>query len=192
LNEDAPEIRPTPERLAKAGDDVLEFISDTGRRSLRMKDSPLDRLAFGNKPKITGPQYQAGLRFYEDAYMAGMMPSGVINPAKERVDGGNFMNMSDAKVAALTRFEHALRILPFEYFHIAESVVIHETPLAEYAERFRRHKERRTRAAVALEFLCKALDALDKHYSPPRGDRGIRSAINDGYRPIIPPQKTPY
>lgn len=185
MNDEAPEIRPTPERLAKAGDDVMEFISDTGRRSIRMKDSPLDRLAFGKNPKINGPQYHAGLRYYENAYMAGMMPSGVIDPSKERVDGGNFMNMSDAKVAAMTRHEHVLRILPYEYFHILDAVVINEIPISQYAMRFQNFSERRERIAVSIDRLCNALNILEKHYNPPRRDKGIRASSMDGYRPVI-------
>lgn len=176
--------KPTPERLAKAGDDIVQEVHEN-RIVLRMKDSPLDRLAFGAKPKITGDQYNAGVRYYADAYKAGMMPSGVIDPSKERVDGGQHKDIADAKIAAQTRFEHALRALGFVDLNVLDAMVIQEVPLGEYAERFTRHKKRIIRQGIALELLCHALDALDKHYNPPRRDRGIAGAHSDGYRPTI-------
>lgn len=176
--------KPTPERLSKAGDDIVQEVHEN-RVVLRMKDSPLDRLAFGAKPKITGDQYNAGVRYYTDAYKAGMMPSGVIDPSKERVDGGQYKDIADAKIAAQTRFEHALRALSYVDVSVLDAMVIQEISLGEYAERFTRHKERRVRHGVALELLCHALDALDKHYNPPRRDRGIGGAHADGYRPSI-------
>ncbi len=177
--------------MAKAGDDIERIILNEVS-VYRMKDSPIDRLAFCAKSKITGEQYHAALRLYADAYGAGLMPTGVIDPAKERVDGGQYKNISDARIAAQVRYEHAIRRLSHDHFHILESIVIQEAALGEYAERFRRHKERRVRMGVALEKLCDALDALVRVYNPPRRDRGINSSHAPDYRPKIYPPDDPY
>lgn len=181
--------KPTRERLLKAGDDVLEFVSDTGRRSLRMKDSPLDRLAFGNKPKITGALYNAGVKFYEDAYLAGNVSSGVIDPAKERVDGGHFMNISDAVVAAMVRHEHTIKSLDYALYMTLHLVVIQEVSFADFAKRFALHTTSRGKHEAAIAIIRLALDALDRHYNPPRRGGGIASSHAGDYRPVIHPVK---
>ena len=186
MNDDEETIGPTPERLAKAGEDVDEFVSDTGRRGFRLKDSPIGRLAFGKRARISGDQYMAAERFYSDAYYSGLMPAGVIDPAKERVDGGQYKDISDFRIAAQVRFEHAIKVLPFQHYMIVEAIVIHEVPLAEYAERFRRWQRRRDRQIAALETLCQGLDVLVVHYNPrARPGASVRAAHADGYRPAI-------
>ncbi len=184
--------KPTKERMRLAGDDVQEFVTDTGKRSVRMMDSPLDRLAYCKNPKITTAQYSAGSRFYADAYGAGLMPGGAMDTAKERVDGGGFESHSDFKIAAQTRFNHALRILHKEDLHILQEVVLEEVPLVGYADRLRQYREHRVRMVVALDRLCRALNALDQHYCPPARGQSTsqRAAMADGYRPGIRPRDT--
>ena len=188
-------IRPTPERMAKAGDNAAFEIHEIKHgepvRVLRMKDSPIDRLAFGAKPKITGEQYHAAVRFYTDAYGAGLMPLGAVDTSKDVVDGGQYKNISDAKIAAQVRYEHAIRRLSHQHFHILESIVIQEVKISEYATRFKRFTERRERIAITIDRLCCALDELAKGYNPPRRDRGIGASHAPDYRPNISPQKEP-
>jgi hypothetical protein len=172
-------IGPTPERLAKAGRNVEPVASETGYETLRMLDgSPLEQLATLGKrnPRkgITGDQYHAGARYYADAYTSGMFASGVVDLVAERVDGGQHKDVSSAKLEAMSRYNRALKALDRVSKDILSDVVLHEMPLAKYAERFTRFPIARERRAIALQRLRDALDQLDQHYYPPRRD-GIRS-----------------
>ena len=172
-------IGPTPERLAKAGRRIEPVASETGYETLRMLDgSTLEQLATLGKrnPRkgITGEQYHAGCRYYADAYQAGMFASGVLDMAAERVDGGQHKDITSQRLEALSRFNTALKALDRAAVEILSDVVLHEMPLARYAERFNRFPLARERRAIALQRLRDALDQLDEHYYPPRRDR-IRS-----------------
>lgn len=172
-------IGPTPERMAKAGKGLEAVETPTGYSTFRMLDgSPLEQLATIGKrnPKkgITGDQYNAGLRYFSDAYLSGMFASGVIDPAAERVDGGQHKGVSTIKLEAMSRYHAALKALDRVSAHILSEVLLHEIPLRVYAERFRTFPLARERRAIALQRLRDALDQLDQHYYPPRRD-GIRS-----------------
>lgn len=172
-------IGPTPERLAKAGRNVEPVASETGYETLRMLDgSPLEQLATIGKrnPRkgITGEQYHAGCRYYADAYLAGMFASGVLDLVQERVDGGQHKDVSSQKLEAMSRYNAALKALDRVSVEILADVVLHEMPLARFAERFTRFPIARERRAIALQRLRDALDQLDEHYYRPRRD-GIRS-----------------
>lgn len=172
-------IGPTPERLAKAGRAVEPVESETGYETLRMLDgSPLEQLATEGKKKpgrgITGDQYHAGARYYEDFYKAGMHASGVIDPAAVRVDGGQHKGVASYRLEAASRYNAALKALDAISAAILSDIVLHERPLATYAERFQAFPQARERRAIALQRLRDALDQLDRHYYPPRKDK-IRS-----------------
>ena len=190
-----PTIGPTPERLAKAGEDVDVFEYDTSLhfKTIRMLDgSPIERLAsIGQRTPakgITGDQYQAGCRYFGDAYMAGLIPSGVVDTTKERVDGGGHKDMADAVLAAQTRHNRTIKALDHDAYRILEDVVLMECPLTVYADRFREFRQPRERRAIALHLLRKALDQLDAHYYPPR-NRRTHSAMAEGARPVIQPSE---
>lgn len=172
----------TPDRLMKAGNDIEDIVIDSVV-TLRMLDGhPLSKLL--SRKKIIADQYNAGMRYFKDAYEGGLVPSGVCDTTKERVDCQGAPEMTDRKLGARTRFEHALRILDADKSHILSDVVISEMPLTIYADRFRRFPQKRERDAVALVLLCAALDQLDRHYYPPRRSN-MNSAHQNDYRPEI-------
>lgn len=180
-------IGPTPERLAKAGDDVEVFTPAEAAhfRTIRMVDvTPIDRLRKHNH--ITADQYNAGCRYFSDWYKSGFAASGVIDPAKERVAGGEHKDMADVVLAAQTRFNHALIAIDGDSRHILDDVVLSEVPLNIYADRYREFPQARERRAIALTLLRKALDQLARHYWPPRRD-GLRAQMEPGARPTIMP-----
>lgn len=173
-------IGPTPERLAKAGRQVEPVASETGYETLRMLDgSTLEQLATLGKrnPRkgITGDQYHAGCRYYADAYHSGLFASGVIDPAAERVDGGQHKEVAAYRLEAMSRYNDALKALDTLSAHILGRVVLHELPLNVYANRYSQFSQARERRAIALQRLRDALDQLDRHYYPPRRDK-IRSS----------------
>lgn len=184
---------PTPERLAKAGEAIEGYSPKENVHfdTIRLLDgSPLEYLAsLGRKtPRkgINGDQYQAGARYFADAYAARLLPSGVIDLAKDRVDGGNHADMADVVLAAQTRFNHALRAVDGDSRRILSDVVLSEIPLQTYANRYRAFPQARERRAIALNLLRKALDQLYAHYYQPRRG-GIVAAHQPDYRPSIPP-----
>ena len=115
------------------------------------------------------------------------MPTGVIDPSKERVDGGNFMNISDAKVAAMVRHEHTIKALDYELYLVLNAIVIQEIPFSDFAERFTLHSTSRGKQEAAIAIIRLALNALVRQYSPPRRDSGIGASHAGDYRPKISP-----
>lgn len=185
-------IGPTPERIAKAIDEdgnslLSEMTVDktTNWRAMRITDSPIARMVHCKKPKLDNDQYQAGLAFYTVAYKSGLIASGVIDPAAIRVDGGQFKDVSDARIAAQTRYNHIIKAVDYDDLHVLDFIVVQETPLAEYAERFQRIPTRRERQAVALDRLRRALDKLAIHFAIKARPRGVNAYV--GERPGILP-----
>jgi hypothetical protein len=187
-------LGPTPERLAKAGENVEEFSpSDAVNfKAKRMLDAPIDVLRQRGKKTpakgITADQYNAGFRYYSDWYQAGFSASGAVDTAKERVDCEGKHDMSERVLAALTRFNHAIKVLDYDAKHILDDVVLMETPLNIYSDRFREFAQHRERRAIALMLIRKGLDQLARHYWPPRRD-GIRSQMEPGSRATIQPME---
>ena len=188
-------IGPTPERLVKAGDAVEVFTPDENEhwKAIRIHDSPLAKLAIQkNKAKgITGEQFQAGLRFYADAYAAGQIPSGAMDMTRIRVDCEGYKDIPARKIAAQTRYNRTLKALDSDKYHILSWVVLREVDLNTYAAtnypQFRQHREQR---AIALNLLRAALDQLDGLYYPKRKSAAMVSAMLDGARPQIVPEES--
>lgn len=179
---------PTPQRLAKAGDDVEVFTASesTNHRTVRMLDlTPIDKLR--KQMMITADQYNAGCRYHSDWFKAGQQTQRATDYALDRVDGGTHKDLSEAVLAALTRYNHALKALDHDSSIVLQEIVLHEKKLRKFAdERYREFPQHRERRAIALNLLRKALSQLVTHYWPPRRD-GIRSAMAPDGRPTIMP-----
>jgi len=180
-------IGPTPERLAKAGDQVEAFTAadSVHHQALRMLDGhPLERLA--SRGVITGDQYQAGTRFYGDWYYSGLAASGVIDPAREVVDGGLIMHESDRKLAAMTAYKRAVQAIGMIHSTVITDLVLLEQPVEEWGRKWFRQKAPKLAKAQAHAALILALQALDHHYYGQRQNRPHVSHADD-YRPEIQP-----
>lgn len=186
-------IGPTKERLAHAGRDVEAFSPDENInwQTIRMLDgSPLEKLATAGQKNerrgITGPQYSAGKRYYADWYYSGLAASGVVDPTRDRVDGGTYKDISDKRMAAQTRFNRACKAIGDVHRHVLDDIVLMESPLSAYAIRFEGQYERKyDRQVATLTALRLALDALDVHYNGHPSDRGVRRSHAADYRPKI-------
>lgn len=180
-------VGPTPERLAKAGDDVDEFVTDSGRRTMRLMDgSVLDQLEKAGV--LTGDQYNAGCAIYSDWYFSGLAFSGVIDPGKEVVDGGNKDPTNEKQMASLTRYARAIQHLGMVHSHVVTNVVLLEVTREEYG--FRRWGQRSPKLArlATNTALIGALEELDRFYYG-RRDVKMRHAGAPDYRPnLYPPQ----
>ena len=174
---------PTKERLRKAGDEVEDFITDTGKRTKRMQDV-LDMLA--SRRVITGDQYTAGRQLYEDWYQAGLAASGVIDPAKEVVDGGRMDNLTDRVLDATGRFTKALVAVGKIHSNALINIVLMGEALVEYGWRMDHYKDTERAKLAAIIRLKAALSELDNHYYGQRRTKSGASHIAD-YRPVIQP-----
>jgi hypothetical protein len=180
-------IGPTPERLAKAGEQVEAFTAgeNVHHQAIRMLDGhPLERLA--SRGVITGDQYHAGTRFYGDWYYSGLAASGVIDPAREVVDGGVIMHESDRKLAAMTAYKRAVQAIGVIHSTVITDLVLLEQPVEDWGRRWFGQKAPKLAKAQAHAALILALTALDHHYYGQRQNRAHVSHV-DGYRPGIVP-----
>lgn len=176
---------PTPERLKLAGDAVEDFVTDTGRHTVRMMDdSVLDYL--NNRGCITGDQYHAGSQFYADWYYSGLANSGVIDPGRVVVDGGPGAQASDKKLDAMTRWKDAVQAVGRVHSAVLVAVVLLGERLDHYGRRRFKQTNRERQRLTAITALQLALEALDGHYYGKRRARTV-SAHAEGYRPGIEP-----
>lgn len=182
-------IGPTPERLAKAGEQVEAFSAGdhVHHQALRMLDGHiLERLASRNV--ITGDQYHAGTRFYGDWYYSGLAASGVIDPARETVDGGLIMHESDRKLAAMTAYKRAVMAIGRVHSTVIADLVLREQNVEAWGRKWFGQKAPKLARAQAHAALILALTALDHHYYGQRTRRPHVAHAAD-YRPkIVPPE----
>ena len=172
-------LAPTPERLARAGAEVEIAVMDDeagAYRVFRLTDgSPLESLYSLNKRDtmkgITMAQYNAGCRYYADAYAAGIMASGVPDLEQERVDGGRHKDVSEYRLEAAQRYNAALRSVSRRSAEILQYAVLLEMPLTDWGDA-RRFPQARERRAIAIDRLTVALDELDRHYLSAARKRG--------------------
>lgn len=178
-------IGPTPERLRMAGDAVEAYTAEENEnwRSIRLLDNhPLEYLR--NRECITGDQYSAGQQFYSDWYFGGLAASGVIDPGRIIVDGGQTEAASDRRLFALGRWQKAIREIGLVHSTTLTDLLLTEQKLHEWgARRFGQANRERARQA-AITALVLALEQLDIHYHGPRRNR-TRTAHAEGYRPTV-------
>lgn len=180
-------VGPTPQRLAKAGDQVEAFSAgeNVHHQAIRMLDGHiLERLASRNV--ITGDQYNAGTRFYGDWYFSGLAASGVIDPGRVVVDGGETMTESDRKLAAMTSYKRAVQALGLVHSTVITDLVLLEVRVEDWGRRWFGQKAQKLARAQAHAALQLALTELDHHYYGQRQRRDRRSHADD-YRPSIMP-----
>jgi hypothetical protein len=177
-------IGPTPERLAKAGEDIEVFETDSGRRTLRLMDgSILDQLE--KSGVITADQYNAGCQICSDFYYSGLSENGTIDPARIVVDGGNKDPTNERKMAALTRYAKAIQHLGLIHSHVITNVVLLGLySREEYAFRRWGQKSPKLAKLATNTALINALEELDGFYYGRREVRMRQSAV-EGSRPEI-------
>jgi hypothetical protein len=177
-------IGPTPERLAKAGPDVEAFAPDESvhHRAIRMLDGHvLERMA--SQDVITGDQYNAGVQFYGDWYYSGLAASGVINPGRVVVDGGQIMHESDVRLAAMTRWKRAVQAIGIVHCQVLTDVVLNEMTMEAYGRKLGQAAPKLAKLAARVA-LIGALTELDHHYYGQRRSKQRASHASD-YRPGI-------
>lgn len=178
-------IGPTPERLRMAGDAVEVYTPDKSEnwRAIRLSDeSPLEYLQ--SRGAITGDQYAAGMRYYGDWYKSGLANSGVIDPGRVIVDGGQVEHFSDRKLDAMTRYNRALKAVGPTLSPVLADLLLKGERLEDYGRRKCGQKSFKLARLAATSQLKLGLDALDYHYHG-RRDNPTRASHAADYRPSI-------
>lgn len=181
---------PTPERLAKAGEDherIVIEMEDGGRKVSstvqRMLDTSIIEKLY-SYGAISLDQHSAGVELYQDWYRAGFANSGVIDPSKDFVDGGRADAMGDVVLDAAGRFAKALMAVGKLHSNALIDLVLLEKPLAEYGRKHYGYKNEKQAKLAATIRLKDALTSLDHHYHGQRKTR-TRHAGADDYRPML-------
>lgn len=172
----------TPERVARAGE--AQDVAAAGYQ--RFSDAPLDRLLA--REVINQIQYDAGDKYREDFYRAGMETSGVIDPLRPNVGGGasgtaaGFMPTAEWQRAARVRIRAAEAQLGDELVPVIREILVESEPGADLAQigrrMFGRAQAGEARAAL-IEVFKVALQKLAVHYGyAARGGHRRISGIN--------------
>jgi hypothetical protein len=186
-------LHETPERLRQANGRVEEVTikDENGQQHSRRQFLDGHTLRWlESRGKIDGYQLAAGEQFYADWYASGLAPSGVIDPAKEPVDGSPPSSISETRMAARDRYRKAVRALDWVHLHAINAVVINEKSLETYGDetQSRWYKTSDYRVVAVLTILRQALTKLDEHYSGKRHSNGIAASIREDGRPTDRPE----
>ncbi len=173
---------PTPQREARAGEQVEEFVTESGRKSKRMLDDSVLEL-LNSRGSISGDQYVAGWAFYEDWYTAGMAASGVINPGREVVDGGTHKPVSERQLDAMWRWKRAMQAVGVVHSKALVCLVLIGEPLKSYGRRVYKRQQEKQATVAAITALSDALQALDWHYHGQRKTPRTQVSHLPDYRP---------
>jgi len=170
---------PTRERLRMAAEDEIEIVSAIENehwQAVRLLDNhPLEYLR--RRECITGDQYSAGQQFYSDWYFGGLAASGVIDPGRVIVDGGQIEPAGDRRLFALSRWQKAVRQVGKVHSTTLIDLILTEQKLHAWgARRFNQANRERARQA-AITALVLALEQLDVHYHGNRRNQ-MRAALN--------------
>jgi hypothetical protein len=172
---------PTPERITQANGSHHPEKTDEGRTRFRFTDNDiLEHLQ--SRSIITGEQYACGKRFYNDWYQSGLAASGVVDPGRVVVDGGNAAPVQIRQMDAAHRWVKACKAVGVVLCHPLTDMVLLETTATVYALRYLRKRDPETARLTAYTLLGAALDALVLYYLGPRHSR---SHYHRGERPEI-------
>ena len=175
--------RPTPERLARAGNHVSRFVgkdvNDDRSDAPRMDDADmLDKL----RDKFEKPQYDAGKKLYNHFYLAGISQERARSLKQERVDcEGGTGHETESQLHHRQKFNEAIKALPFGVSAIVLAVVIEGRPL-EQAGGFTKYKGRQQKITAAMTCLDTGLTMLAEHFRLVARRRRRYIFTADGYQ----------
>lgn len=191
-------VRPTPERLAQAaaaGDDaVTEVVTEVKDKAgnaeravaTRLADEPLELLF--KRGAIDQEQYACGREYYRHWAASGLATSGVVDPARERVDGGQVHIESEVRQWHLERFQMMAGRLGTVHARVMRACVLMGVSMQDYGNLYSGHKDAKRAQTWAQSRLTAALEELALALL---GDRTKRShaSMMAGARPVIPPSE---
>lgn len=158
---------PTPERAAKAGDMASPHKTDEGRTTVRFTDGDIVEY-MQTRGLINGDQYTCGKRFYADWYLSGLAASGVVDPGRVIVDGGNPEPGIVRRMEFAQRWAVACKAIGPVHCHSLTDLVLLDVPATTYALKHCGARDPKDARLVSYTILRLALDALVLHYMGPR------------------------
>ncbi|MEQ1524633.1 MAG: hypothetical protein ABL936_25510 [Aestuariivirga sp.] len=170
---------PTPERTAKAGEAVTSHKTEEGRTALRFTDGDiLEHMQ--SRGMIDGDQYGCGKRYYRDWFKSGLAASGVVDPGRIIVDGGNPEPAIIRQMEFAQEWAKASRAVGKVLCHPLTDMVLLDEPATAYAMRHLGMKDPKDARLSAYTMLKMALDALVMYYM---GPRRMRASYHRGDHP---------
>lgn len=192
-------IGPTPERLAKATsvgrDAVADVVTDvTDKRgnservaTVRLYDGDVLELLLKRKV-IEFEQHACGGEFYRHWEKSGLAANGVMDPARERVDGGNYKPESETRQWHLERWSLLVRKLGQVHSEVLCACVLLGEPVQQFGLRKGKRKDAKRAGEWAQARLTAALEQLTIIML---GEKQTRrgSSMMAGARPVIMPRE---
>ncbi len=187
-------IGPTPERLAKAGGEFEEFTADRSEnwRAIRMLDGhPLE--SWLKSRKIDADQYEAGTLFRSDWEQSGQANSGVIDPSRVIVDGGQVDFVNDISLDAQERFKNAVQAIGLvNSMVLTDCILLEHLGVEDIGRKYRRYRNPKQAKQAGQDLIWSALKMLEYHYYGKRRDkREVRASHAPDYRPAIDTEDQP-
>ncbi len=158
---------PTRERFRKAGEAFASHKTDEGRTTVRFTDGDIVEY-MQTRGMINGDMYDCGKRFFADWYKSGLAASGVVDPGRVIVDGGNPEPGIVRRMEFAQSWAVACKAIGPVLCHPLTDMVLLDTPATAYALRHLGHKDPKDARVAAYAMLRLALDALVLHYLGPR------------------------
>lgn len=158
---------PTPERKRKAGGAHAAHITDEGRTTVRFTDGDIVEY-MQTRGMINGDMYDCGKRFYRDWYESGLAASGVVDPGKVIVDGGNPEPGIIRRMEFAQRWAVACKAVGDVLCRPLTDMVLLDEPPTVYAMKHLGRNDPKDARLAAYTVLTLALDALVLHYLGPR------------------------
>lgn len=159
---------PTPERIAKAGEDgEIEGWSGAAKKKgettrYRLHDvAPIIRMQ--HRKIITDQQFNAAQTLYRDWYIAGQAPRitgkyGIAVPA-----GGD--GLSERAIESRQRIKEARDFVGAKLYRIIELIVLEERNAYDAGRLLFPDRGERTQQTSTIDLLKLALDALTEYYA---------------------------
>lgn len=165
-------VQPTPERLRQIGDDYDDLTEATSggitRRTGAVRAwTPLENL-YRNR-LISGPQYDAGEKYYRDWYIGFQASAQVTMKLSDFVSGGggdsSTMDAAERRVFHQRRFAEANKLL--DLFGMRKPVhwlIVDGIKPQDVGRRFRGYRGKEKAAASGTTLIATALNGLAKFY----------------------------
>lgn len=158
---------PTPQRVRKAGDAASPYKTDEGRTTVRFTDGDIVEY-MSSRGMINGDMYDCGKRFYADWWRSGLAASGVVDPGRVIVDGGNPEPGIIRRMEFAQSWAVACKAVGDVLCDALTDMVLLDMPATTYAMRNMGHKDPKDARVAAYAVMRLALDALVLHYMGPR------------------------
>lgn len=162
---------PNSHRIRQAGDAIeVVTLKEEKAKVYRMLDATiLDLLK--SRGQINEDQHRVGSSFYRDWYLSGLPGAGAIDYSKIKVDTSRSSNISHKALAALSRFDAAIRSIGKVHCHPLTSMVLLEMTPEEYGQTRCGQKNPKLARLAAITLLISSLDALCDHHGITRSTK---------------------